>query len=116
MTTIFALFLLTATAPLRAHPQAAPAISSNARGAHILSDSPAQIFQRAQDALSRNQLDAAERDFLQVLRLDPSSGAAYANLGVVYMRRKQWDKALAMLHKAEPLMPNVAGIRLNIGL
>ena len=31
----------------------------------------------------------------QVLQIDPQSGAAYTNLGVVYMRRKQWDKALS---------------------
>lgn len=32
------------------------------------------------------------------------------------MRRKQWSKALVELQKAEHLMPQVAGIRLNIGL
>ena len=32
------------------------------------------------------------------------------------MRRRQWTKALDMLHKAEHLMPQVAGIRLNVGL
>ena len=32
------------------------------------------------------------------------------------MRRKQWTKALEMLDKAERLAPQVAGIRLNIGL
>ncbi len=61
-------------------------------------------------------MEEAELDFRYVLRLDPQSGGAYANLGVVYMRRKQWTKALESLHKAEQLMPQVAGIRLNIGL
>ena len=32
------------------------------------------------------------------------------------MRRKQWEPALANLRKAEQLAPQVAGIRLNIGL
>ncbi len=77
---------------------------------------PAQLFQRGQDALSRGRLDEAEHDFRAVLHIDPQSGGAYANLGVVYMRRKQWDKALVALEKAERLMPQVAGIRLNIGL
>ncbi len=81
-----------------------------------MSDDPAQIFQRGQDALNRGQLDEAERNFRSVLAVDPHSGAAYANLGVVYLRRKQWDKALDMFNKAESLMPGVAGIRLNIGL
>lgn len=80
------------------------------------STDPALLFQHGQDALSRGRLDEAERDFRAVLQVDPQSGGAYANLGVVYMRRKQWDKALEMLEKAERLMPQVAGIRLNIGL
>jgi tetratricopeptide (TPR) repeat protein len=77
---------------------------------------PAQLFQRGQDALNRGQLDEAEKDFRGVLAIDPQAGAAFANLGVVYIRRKQWIAALEMLHKAEHLMPQVAGIRLNIGL
>lgn len=77
---------------------------------------PAQLFQRGQDALSHGQLDEAERDFRAVLAADPKAGGAFANLGVVYMRRKQWTKALEMLHQAERLMPQVAGVRLNIGL
>ncbi len=77
---------------------------------------PAQLFQAGQDALNHARLDDAEHDFRQVLAADPQAGGAYANLGVVYMRRKQWTKALEMLRKAEHLMPQVAGIRLNIGL
>ncbi len=77
---------------------------------------PAQIFQAGQNALNSNHLDQAERDFRRVLVIDPQSGAAYANLGVVYMRRKQWSQALENLGKAEHLMPQVPGIRLNIGL
>ena len=32
------------------------------------------------------------------------------------MRRKQWPQALEMLHKAEHLMPQMPGIRLDVGL
>jgi tetratricopeptide (TPR) repeat protein len=77
---------------------------------------PAKLFQQGQDHLNAGKLDAAEHDFRGVLALDSKSGAAYANLGVVYMRRKQWSRALEMLEKAEKLMPQVAGIRLNEGL
>jgi tetratricopeptide (TPR) repeat protein len=76
----------------------------------------AQLFQAGQDALNQGRLDEAERDFRQVLAADPQVGGAYANLGVVYMRRKQWPKALTTLRQAEHLMPQVSGIRLNIGL
>jgi tetratricopeptide (TPR) repeat protein len=105
-----------ALASADAHPQASIPVARKVPPAGAQSSNPAQVFQRGQDALNHNQLDEAERDFLQVLQLDPQSGAAYANLGVVYMRRKQWDKALASLNKAQPLMPDVPGIRLNIGL
>ena len=66
--------------------------------------------------MKQNRLDEAERDFRQVLAMNPQVGGAYANLGVVYMRRKQWTNALEALRKAERLMPDVAGIRLNMGL
>jgi tetratricopeptide (TPR) repeat protein len=91
-------------------PKDAPVVLSGA------ATDPAKLFQAGQDALNQGRLDEAERDFQQVLAIDPQLGGAYANLGVVYMRRKQWDKALGELHKAEHLMPQVAGIRLNIGL
>ena len=89
--------------------------SQDAAGASSAAD-PAKLFQAGQDALNHGRLDEAERDFRQVLAVDPQLGGAYANLGVVYMRRKQWAKGLEMLQKAEHLMPQVAGIRLNIGL
>jgi tetratricopeptide (TPR) repeat protein len=74
------------------------------------------LFQHGQEALQAGQLDDAEHDFRSVLALDSRSGAAYANLGVVYMRRKQWSRALETLHRAEKLMPAEPGIRLNEGL
>jgi len=80
------------------------------------SSDPARLFQAGQNALTQGRLDEAERDFRAVLAVSPQVGGAYANLGVVYMRRKQWAKALETLRKAEQLMPEVAGIRLNIGL
>lgn len=77
---------------------------------------PAKVFAAGQGALQQNHLDEAERDFRRVIAANPEVGGAYANLGVVYMRRKQWAAALEMLRKAERLMPQVAGVRLNIGL
>jgi tetratricopeptide (TPR) repeat protein len=79
-------------------------------------EDPARWFEAGQAALTANRLNEAEHDFRKVLSADPRSGGAYANLGVVYMRRKQWTKALKVLDQAKNLMPGVAGIRLNIGL
>jgi tetratricopeptide (TPR) repeat protein len=89
----------------------APVDSSGAGAAD-----PAKLFQAGQHALNQNRLDEAERDFRQVLAVNPRVGDAYTNLGVVYMRRKQWTKALEMLYKAEHLMPREPGIRRNIGI
>jgi tetratricopeptide (TPR) repeat protein len=77
---------------------------------------PARIFQQGQDALNQGRLTDAEKSFRRVLALDPQSAAAYASLGTVFMRRKQWNQALEMLSKAEKLAPAAAGIKLNIGL
>jgi Flp pilus assembly protein TadD len=77
---------------------------------------PQQLFHEGETALQKNQLEIAERSFRSVLALDPQSAGAYANLGVIYMRRRQWPQALEMLHKGERLAPQVPGIRLNTGL
>jgi tetratricopeptide (TPR) repeat protein len=75
-----------------------------------------QLFAQGQAALNKGDLATAEQAFRGVLARNPQIAEAYANLGVVYMRRKQWRSALEMLEKAEHLAPQVAGIRLNIGL
>ncbi len=77
---------------------------------------PRTSFAVGQAALQSGDLAAAETAFLRVLSVDPQSGAAYANLGVIAMRRKEWDHALSLLQKAEKLEPKMSGIRLNIGL
>jgi tetratricopeptide (TPR) repeat protein len=89
--------------------------SSKKTGAQVAAD-PQRLFEAGEAALQAGKLDEAEQDFRQVLSINSEVAGAYANLGVIHMRRKQWPQALAMLHKAEKLAPNVAGIRLNIGL
>ncbi len=77
---------------------------------------PRVEFSAGQNALRDGDLNAAEKAFRRVLTVDPRSAAAYANLGVIAMRRKEWDHALELLKKAEHLDPKMAGIRLNIGI
>jgi len=77
---------------------------------------PQKLFEAGEAALHAGALDEAEHEFRQVLTINPGVAGAYANLGVIHMRRKQWPQALEMLHKAEKLAPDIAGIRLNIGL
>jgi tetratricopeptide (TPR) repeat protein len=77
---------------------------------------PRKLFEAGEAALHAGKLDEAEREFKQVVTINPGVAGAYANLGVIYMRRKQWPQALEMLRKAEKLAPDIPGIRLNIGL
>jgi tetratricopeptide (TPR) repeat protein len=74
------------------------------------------IFAEGEAALRSGDLQLAEKKFRTVIAVDPNSGSAYANLGVIAMRRKQWDHALALLQKAHKLEPQLSGIELNIGL
>jgi tetratricopeptide (TPR) repeat protein len=116
-----ALLLAGASSPVRAQNSvpvagARPRSADQAASGRSTPADPALLFQRGQEALNRGELDEAEHDFRQFLTLDPQAGGAYANLGVVYVRRKQWSKALEMLHKAEQILPQEPGIRLNIGL
>jgi tetratricopeptide (TPR) repeat protein len=80
------------------------------------SGDPQAMFDRGESLLRDGELGKAESEFRAVLAIDPRVAGAYANLGVIEMRRKHWAEALADLRKAEKLAPDVAGIRLNIGL
>ena len=77
---------------------------------------PQKLFEAGEAALRAGKLEEAEHGFRQVLAINPGVAGAYANLGVIHMRRKQWPQALELLHKAEKLAPDIVGIRLNIGL
>src|SRR5579872_2751291 len=68
--------------------------------------SPAKLFADGQLALQRGDLDLAEKKFRTVLAADPKAAPAYTNLGVIAMRRKNWDEAVRLLKKAERLQPN----------
>ncbi|MFZ1974305.1 MAG: tetratricopeptide repeat protein [Candidatus Acidiferrales bacterium] len=119
---IFALFAaLTVLVNLGAVPVKASALvriqSSAASPAGKAPQSEvASLFAQGEAALHAGELDRAETDFKKVLAADPTAAGAYANLGVIAMRKQQWPHALELLHKADHLAPTVAGIRLNIGL
>ena len=90
--------------------------ASRAAASASAGQDPEKIFAEGEASLGKGDLDAAERSFKRVLAIDPRAGTAYANLGVIEMRRKHWEQALDNLQKAENLAPEIPGIRLNIGL
>jgi len=110
----FLLLALTAATPLAARPNLFVILSTvtvNAQQPTI-----PELFGSGEAALRAGNLDQAEISFKKVLTQDPNFAGAYANLGVIAMRRQNWSAALDLLQKAEHLAPKVAGIRLNIGL
>jgi tetratricopeptide (TPR) repeat protein len=74
------------------------------------------LAQQAQNAFSQGQYVLAEKDYNELLQMGARSAAVYSNLGVVYLREGKLDSAVEMLDTAKSLAPNVAGIRLNLGL
>src|SRR5260370_15384181 len=102
--------------PARRAGGGADAQAAVALGNKKQSFDPKAQFEKGQKALQNGDLQAAEAAFQKVLAADPRSAGAYSNLGVIAMRRKDWDQALKLLQKAQKLQPHMAGIRLNIGL
>lgn len=74
------------------------------------------LYSETQQALATGNLTAAEAAIDQILAIAPNDPGAHGNLAVVYMRRHQWDRALAELRITQRLAPNVPGVRLNIAL
>jgi tetratricopeptide (TPR) repeat protein len=50
-------------------------------------------YGRAQDALRSNQLEIAAKEFREILRLEPDSAEAYANLGVIAYKERDYTQA-----------------------
>src|SRR5258708_20662130 len=69
---------------------------------------PKTWFAKGQAALQAGELDAAEAAFRRVLAADPGAGGAYANLGVIAMRRKEWEDAITLLDRAEKVEPEMS--------
>jgi tetratricopeptide (TPR) repeat protein len=64
-------------------------------------------FQRATEAERAGQNDVAVREFREVLRLDPHSAEAHANLGVIAYREKDYAGASKEFDDARKLRPTL---------
>ncbi len=63
----------------------------------------------------RDEPAAAEREYLQALRLNPDFIQALCSLGIVYAQQKRYDKAVPLLSRAITLDPKSADARLSLG-
>ena len=76
----------------------------------------AVTFQKASQALSAGNLDAAEQGFLSVLKLEPNSIPALGNLGVTYSRMERYPDAVKTYQRALKLAPSHPGLLLNLAI
>jgi Flp pilus assembly protein TadD len=67
------------------------------------------------DYWSRGELEGAEREWRETLRLEPNSTEPLNSLGVLYAQQKRFDQAMPLLEKALRLNPKDAAAHLNLG-
>lgn len=97
-------------------PMRALALLMAAAGLAGYAQSTADTFNRAAAALASGDYAAAESGFREVLKTSPDHVATLENLGLVYSRTKDIDKAIAMYHRALELDPGNQSVLLNLGL
>lgn len=81
------------------------------RALAVAPDDPAVYLVRAIVQHRNNQLDAAEKDYLQSIALHPDYAEAHYNLGLLYVNRKQFDQAKEHADKAYELGYPLEGLR-----
>jgi tetratricopeptide (TPR) repeat protein len=74
------------------------------------------LVSEGQDLLNKGELTEAERKFLSAIKIDPNSGKAYHFLGMIYLRQKLYNGAIASLEKAAKLDPLNDTAFNNLGL
>jgi tetratricopeptide (TPR) repeat protein len=108
----FATFLLLAFScalfPLRrVEAQTRPAT----RGASIQ-----QLYGEAQAAEARGDLAGAARRYEKILQIDPRIAPAYNNLGAVYVKEREFPKAVAVLEKGLKIAPSMTSASALLGI
>jgi tetratricopeptide (TPR) repeat protein len=75
-----------------------------------------RLFEKAQAAKARGDLQLAEQNYLEVIRLAPDLPNAYHNLGITYFTERKYGDAVAVLEKAVKLSPQSAPPHFMLGL
>jgi protein O-GlcNAc transferase len=74
-----------------------------------------ELFSRAVAAQRDGDLIAAERDYRQILAINPQHALALSNLGVILGRRGELAEAMASAENASKADPNLAVAHFNLG-
>lgn len=73
-------------------------------------------YQRAQEALASKRYPEAAREFQELLRIDPKSAEAHANLGTVYYAQAKYLEATGSFEKALKIRPGLKGAGAFLGM
>jgi tetratricopeptide (TPR) repeat protein len=81
-----------------------------------IQDQVQEHFLAAQQAQQQGRLDDAAGEYKEVLRLQPRLPEAYANLGLVYYARGEFENSAKAFVSAEKLRPGMRGVSLWLGI
>ena len=70
---------------------------------------------KAIEAYDKHQYKDAEIHFKKAIELDPKYAEAYANLGALYAKFKEYDKAIKLYQECIKIKPSYAGAYTNLG-
>ena len=99
-----------ATAPAVSGTSMRPAVANH------LSPAEKAAVETGIEALGKNNFDAAEKAFLQLLKLSPDNPTALVNLGLVEVRLGRPDDAKKYLEQAIRVAPNAALAWMTLGV
>lgn len=85
-------------------------------GGPLLAPKAKDALVKALHALEKNNLDEAQKQISEVLRLAPSNPEALYVQGLVYLKRNSWIEAESTLQKSDQIEPNQARVLAALGL
>lgn len=75
-----------------------------------------QIYKHGVEALQSGQDSVAEKDFREILRLDPKSASAHANLGIINFHHNDFAQASKEFRAALDLQPSLWNAAAYLGM
>ena len=87
--------------PPRTPPKALPPSAPKPKAASPGDSSALKIVESGVKKMNAGDLEGAEQYFEQALRVSPNNGRPYYYLGVLAVKQKNYDRALAFLAQAE---------------
>ena len=75
-----------------------------------------ELYAEAKSAQAQGDLSGASAKYEKLLQIAPNLGAAYNNLGALYVQQREYKKAAAVLEKGLKLNPKMASASTLLGI